>query len=202
MATPQYRLQIRDNTLTPIGELTDYIDGDILLNFNDVGAFVLTVKADQDVYAVRNLYRPNQSSVETDTSGFAAFVGGSGTMTRDTSEHRFGAASLILITGGSATFQFVNAQLSSGVFTPGLQYTASFYVKSSAATGTLRYFVDSDAGAVSAVNTLTLSTSWTRYSVTFAAVAGLAWMGIRLDTGSPAQALTFFLDGLQIEAGA
>jgi hypothetical protein len=44
--TPQYRIQVRDATLTPIGELTDFIDGDILLNFNDVGAFVLTVRAD------------------------------------------------------------------------------------------------------------------------------------------------------------
>lgn len=44
--TPQYRIQLRDNTLTPIGELPDFVDGDVLLNFNDVGAFVLTVRAD------------------------------------------------------------------------------------------------------------------------------------------------------------
>lgn len=44
--TPQYRIQLRDNTLTPLGELPDFIDGDVLLNFNDVGAFVLTVRAD------------------------------------------------------------------------------------------------------------------------------------------------------------
>src|SRR5690242_20171192 len=51
MTIPQWRIQLRDNTLVPVGELHagpdgDWLDGDLVLNFNDVGQFVLTVRAD------------------------------------------------------------------------------------------------------------------------------------------------------------
>lgn len=41
----QYRVQIRDHSLHPLGELTDLIDADMLLAFNDVGTFALTTRA-------------------------------------------------------------------------------------------------------------------------------------------------------------
>lgn len=43
---PQYRIQLRDHNLVPLAELPDWIDGDVLLKFNDVGSFALTVRAD------------------------------------------------------------------------------------------------------------------------------------------------------------
>ena len=162
-------------------------------------SLISTILAEEGVLGVSNLCSANQSSIETDTSGFGSSTGTA--LTRDTTQHQFGAASLRVVTDGTATFQFVNAQILSGVYTIGDTYTASFYAKGASAGGTLRYFVDSNSGAVSAVNTLTLSTTWTRYSVTFTAASGKTWMGLRLDTGSPAQALTFYWDGLQVEYG-
>ncbi len=49
--TPQYRFQIRDTTLTPVAEIPAIVDGDVLLAFNDVGSFVLTVRADSPAAA-------------------------------------------------------------------------------------------------------------------------------------------------------
>lgn len=146
-----------------------------------------------------NIYSANQSDIETDTSGFASFVGASGSLSRDTSTAWQGTASLKVITDGSATFQYVNAQIQASQYTVGNTYTASFYVKGAVAGGTLRYFVDSNSGAVSSVNTLTLTTGWQRLSVTFTAASGKTWMGLRLDTGGTAQSLTFWWDGLMIE---
>lgn len=41
----QYRVQLRDHSLQPLGELTDFIDGDLVPIFNDVGSWVFTVRA-------------------------------------------------------------------------------------------------------------------------------------------------------------
>jgi len=149
-----------------------------------------------------NMLTANQSSVETDTSGFAAYVGGGGSISRDTSQAWQGASSLKVVTDGSGTYQYVDARVPIEYnVVPGQVYTFSFYILGASAAGTLRYFVDSDQGAVSSVQTLTLATSWTRYSVTFTAPTNVTarWYAPRLDTGGTAQALTFWLDGLQLE---
>jgi hypothetical protein len=158
----------------------------------------------EGVTDVLNLHTANQSDVETDTSGFAAFGGGGGSMTRDTAQHWHGAASLKLVMDGTGGFQFVNAQILAGAYVVGATYTASFYIMCDAPSvgALLRYFVDSDSGAVSGVSTLTLSATWTRYTITFTVPAGKTWIGIRLDTGSTPHAATFWIDGLQMEPGA
>lgn len=158
----------------------------------------------EGVTDILNLHTANQSDVETNTVGFTSFGGGGGSMTRDTAQHWHGAAALKLVMDGINGFQFVTAQILAGGYVVGATYTASFYIMCDAPSvgALLRYFVDSDSGAVSGVSTLILSATWTRYTITFTVPVGKTWIGIRLDTGSTPHAATFWIDGLQMEPGA
>jgi hypothetical protein len=153
--------------------------------------------------ALINILSSNQADIETDTSGFTSFVGGSGSLTRDTSTAVHGLSSLKVVMDGSGGFQNVTAQVLAASWIPNTQYTASWYIKGDGTPSkTLRYFVDSSAGAVSSVQTVTLTSSWQRISVTFTTPNPITatWLGPRLDTGGT-EAVTFWIDALQVNPG-
>lgn len=194
--TPQYRIQLRDNTLTPIAELTTFLDGDVLLTFNDVGAWVLTVPASAGTYFIKNLLTANQSDVETDTTGLSAITGA--TLTRDTTQAWHGAASLKVVTPGVATNEGVGVGRPDTAFQAGQTITASAYLRGA---GTLQFKIVR-AGVTSYANTtITLTGTWTRYQISATLPYPLPAGTYQLEiTTSGTQAVTFYADGLQIEA--
>ena len=72
-----------------------------------IRSLISTILAEEGVQGVSNLCSANQSSVETDTSGFASFVGAGGSIARDTTQHQFGAASLRVITDDQGGPRFI-----------------------------------------------------------------------------------------------
>lgn len=210
---PQYRIQLRDHALIPLAELPrigGYLDGDVLLNMNDVGAFVLTIKADQSYTIPRNLLTAQQSDIEAGPLGdpdFKQNVGVGGSIAVDTSQAWHGASSLKVITDGASTFQSVSVNLPTSAFVAGGVYTFSGYLKASSGTPTLRFYCQANdliAGntSIGTVGAIVLSTTWTRYTFTVTLPADLSpysIIGLRADTGGTPQALTWWLDGLQVE---
>ncbi len=194
--TPQYRIQLRDKTLTPIAELSTFLDGDVVLNFNDVGAFVLTVPASAGTYFIKNMLTANQSDVETDTSGFTAITGA--TLTRDTTQQWHGAASLKVVTPGVATNEGVGVGRPDTAFQAGQTITASAYLRGA---GTLQFKIVRAGVTTYANTTITLTGTWTRYQITATLPYPLPTGTYQLQiTTSGTQAVTFYADGLQIEA--
>jgi len=145
---------------------------------------------------VTNLLSANQSSVETDTTGFAAFAGGA--ISRDTAEDWHGTASLKTITPGSVVNE--GFRTSSIGVTASQDYTASVYLKGS---GTVRLNLqeldsgDVHIGATSAED-ITLLSYWQRFTVTRLFGATGVKARIRVFTVGTA-AITFYADGLQLE---
>lgn len=166
-----------------------------------------TVLSQEGVTYVRgvNILSAQQSDVEsTDLSTFVSSGVGSVTFSQDTTPAnvQHGTASLKVVTGGTSTFEAVYlGQLPVSKFQAGKTYTISVYAKASTGTPTVRFFLDSSAGAIGNVGSITLSTTMTRYtfSVTLPNPITATWIGIRLDTGGVAQALTFWLDANQLE---
>jgi hypothetical protein len=73
--------------------------------------------------------------------------------------------------------------------------------KASAGTPTVRFYCQADTGAIGSATTITLSTTPTRYTktVTLPNPITQVYFGLRMDTGSPAQAITVYMDQLQFE---
>ena len=142
----------------------------------------------------QNLLSDNQADVETDTTGFAVVTS---VISRDVIESAHGIASLKTITnGGSAE---MGMQCNSVPAIPGQTYTASIFIRDS---GTVQLALNEHnagdafiAGTKSAV--ITLTSTWTRYSVTRTFGAGVkAKLLVRTDVD---QVITFYVDKLQIE---
>ena len=158
-----------------------------------------------------NLLSAQQSDILTpDVSGFKFGLGAGGSIAQDTSQFWHGSASLRVIADGTATFQSVSASINAATFIPGVAYTFSAYLKASAGqTPNLRFFAEGNdliAGNARIGNSVTAtptSGGWTRYTVTATIPKPNPYsiIGIRIDTGGTAQAITFYLDGLQIEQG-
>lgn len=154
-----------------------------------------------------NKYTPQQSDVEgTDMTQVSFLPGNSVTISQDTTPGNasHGAGCLKVVTsGGAFTFEQIEVHCPSTFFAASQQVTISAYVKSAAGTPTLRYFLQSDTGAIGGTQNVVLSTNWQRVTrtVTLPNPFTNAWIGLRFDTGSPAQAVTFFLDQMQIEIG-
>ncbi len=149
-----------------------------------------------------NYFSANQSSIELDTSGFNTVL--STALSRDSSTSVQGSASLKCVTPGSATFEGVVAQVPvTGQFVPGGTVTLSAWMKASTGTPTIRFYCQSNGTNVGTATSITLSTTWTRYTKTITLPNPITqvWLGLRWDTGSVAQALTLWMDGLQFEAG-
>lgn len=154
-----------------------------------------------------NKHSAQQSDVEqNDMSGFSP--GSSVTISQDTTPGNawHGTGSLKVITsGGANTFEQIETHVDATQFTPGAQVTISAYVKATAGSPTLRWFVQSNTGAIGGTTTVTLSTAWQRITRTVTLpnpMTGIVYIGLRLDTGSPAQSVGFFMDGMQIEQAA
>ena len=142
-----------------------------------------------------NLLTANQSSIETDTTGFTA-VGS--TLSKSADQAWSGSNSLKVITdneGAGEGFYTANTT------TPVSQtYTASIYLYGA---GTVQISLnereadDSDVGSTDSA-VITLSTTWTRYTVsrTFGATGARARVYVLTNAD---QDITFYCDGLQLE---
>ena len=162
-----------------------------------------------------NLFSQQQSDIE-----FGALVspdfklggGAGGSLSRDTSQAWHGAASLKVVFDGSFNFQPVSVNIPVSKLVAGAVYTVSVFLRASPAQAPqLRMFWEGNdqiagnhsIGPTSLVATPN-SAGWTRYSVTATMPNPIvdSIIGLRLDTGSTAQAITFWMDGLQMEAGS
>lgn len=140
-----------------------------------------------------NLLTANQSSVETDTTGFNATAGA--TLSRDTTEHWHGSASLKIVCDGTSTNQgfYVSTSTNAAQSTT---YTASIYLKG---TGTVNVdFYHNPNVSPIATQTVSLTDSWQRVILTGTTRTEDYPLRIYVRTDS-AQAITFYADGLQIE---
>ncbi len=140
-----------------------------------------------------NLLTVNQSSVETDTTGFVTL---NSTISRDTVEHWVGGASLKCVTSNISAFEgfYLDAAI-----TGGSTYTASVYVKGSgvirlllAARDATKQLSFVDSGDV------TLTSSWQRIAVTHTMDATATTARIIVRTNIQ-QSITWYTDGLQLE---
>jgi hypothetical protein len=146
-----------------------------------------------------NLLTANQSSVETNTTGFN--INNGTTITRDTTEYWNGTASLKCVTPNVAATE--GWYTSNTTVTASLVYTASVYLKGS---GTVQLFLQERTAAdalvgATASSVITLASTWTRYSVTrtFGATGERARIYVYTNAQ---QGITFYADGLQIEQKA
>jgi hypothetical protein len=161
-----------------------------------------TGKFDQAVMVeegTTNLLTANQSSVETDTTGLNATA--DATISRDTVEKWHGVASLKVVTAGIGTAEgFYTESIN---VTPSATYTASVWLKGSGTVNLRIREIDSAGATIGDTfsNVITLTSQWTRYSVTrtFGSTGVKANMHVRTVV---TQAITFYADGLQIEQKA
>lgn len=165
---------------------------------------------------VTNLFSAFQSDLEgagaVTGAGFSFLAGTGTTLSLDSSQAAHGAGALKVAMDGGSTFQSVSVNLPAASFTPGGVYTVSAYLRGSPSQSpALRFFWEGNdliagnhaIGSTSLVATPT-SGGWTRYAVTATMPNPITYtyIGIRLDSGGTAQGITFWLDELQIEAGA
>lgn len=146
--------------------------------------------------ACTNLLTANQSSVETDLTGFAAYNGDE-TLSRDATVFWTGVASLKVVCPGSAANEGV--QFGSGdapAITGGQTYTLSVYVKGS---GDITIYLGD--GTANTMQSVTLTNTFQRVTITRTMAAGATNALLYILTTST-QALTFWVDGLQIEQSA
>ena len=158
-----------------------------------------------------NLYSAQQSdSIPATLSNpnYIYAVGSAGSVVFDTSLAWSGSSSLKVTTDGSFTYQEISVNIGAQNFSPGAVYTLSFYLHALAGQApSLRVFWegnDTIAGnnAIGPVSTTIPSSSgWTRYilPVTMPNPIPYSYIGLRIDTGNTSEAVTFWLDGLQIE---
>jgi len=154
--------------------------------------------------ATTNLW--TNPSIEQDTTGFSA--SGSGTpptISRDATFARFGTYSLKIVCIGDGANQGVSTPAgASGIAaTVGTSYTTTVYAKGSG-TIYLRHrwyngaaIVSTDSGTGVALS----ATSWQRLTITSTAPATTTNLTALIGT-TTAQAVTYYVDGLQVEAKA
>ncbi|NPV90329.1 MAG: RHS repeat protein [Firmicutes bacterium] len=149
--------------------------------------------------ATTNLLAANQSSVETNTTGFLSIS--SATMTRSNEQAWNGSYSLKVVTPGTVAYE--GAGTTSTSVTASITYTASVWLKG---TGTVNLYlreIDSSNGHIkdNSLTGITLTSTWTRYMVsgTFGATGVNARIYVR---ANGTQAITFYADGFQLEQKA
>lgn len=183
----------------------------------DIGPIKSALGAGQEIPPVtRNLFSQNQSSHEnpvdtTEWGGIAYTIncGPGGGISRDTAKAWTGSSALKVVLGGVGTFESLGINIPVSELVPGETYTISAYMLATAGqTPNLRFFIEGNDGitgnhAISAttLHATPVSGQWTRYQVTatMPAVFSDSYIGLRLDTGGTAQAITFWMDGLQFE---
>ena len=153
-----------------------------------------------------NLLPYNLSTFENGLPSAVLYGLGSGNVPSiDSTTAQDGTSSLKATTDGLGTFQFLTIPLQAAAFAPGATYEFSAYMKSSG-TPTLRFYCQADQNLPTNIrlgnaNSITLSTAWARYSFLVTMPANIdkyTTIGIRWDTGSPAQATTVWMDAVEI----
>lgn len=130
-----------------------------------------------------------------ETNDFYWGIGGTATKAQDSTESYIGTHSLKMI--GSAIDDRVYVTVTDGL-TPvvGQSYTFSVYLKGS---GTVRLW-GYDGSSDSFSSNITLSSTWTRYTLTFTAQATSSlYVGVRQNASG---ACTCYIDAAQLEPGA
>lgn len=159
--------------------------------------------------APQNMLSANQSDIETDVTPWLTGLN-AGSISQDLTTHMQGNASLKVVTGGTGTFEFIEEHLPASSFVPGATYIFSLNILGLSAGGTLRFYCQADQNLptnirIGNANTITLTTGWVRQSFNVTMPLDIldrfSRIGVRLDTGGTAQALTFWVDALQIEPG-
>jgi len=194
---PLSHTQNTDTYLTTQRNHTIYVDNSRTDFYIEDGSFTKPYKSLQDAHdsiASTNYLTDNQNSVETDLTGFTSKL--SATLSRDTSEYRFGTASLKIITPGNVTEEGV--VLSGATVTPSTSYTAEVWVKG---TGTVKLALQEQTSTGTVVGTttksITLTSIWTRYEIarTFGTTGVSAVVLLYTAT---TQGITFYADGFRV----
>ena len=150
-----------------------------------------------------NLFTAEQSDVEGSNLTSSFNPSSTVTISQDTTGQALhGAGCLKVVTsGGTNQFEPIEVRVPASAFTPGESITLSCYAKASTGTPTLRFYCQGSSGSVGTVGNVTLSTSWQRFSVSVILPNPItqSWFALRFDTGSTAQAITYYLDELQCE---
>ena len=143
-----------------------------------------------------NLLTANQSSVETDLTGFTALD--AATLTRDTVEHWHGIASLKVVTSGTVNGVRGGARTDAITALANTSFSGSVWAKG---VGTVRvYLKDATNGVTSNIVTLSLTSSWQRVVCKLTTGASAVTdLGLYMEEDVADSALTFYVDGLQIE---
>lgn len=127
-------------------------------------------------------------SFETNTTGYSN--DGAVTLSRDTTEYKYGSASLKAVTSGAASFQGVN--LPTATVVNGQVYTVSAWVKGTAGAALLLYTALGNT-------TFTATGAWQLVSKTI--TANSTSLASRILTNGTL-ATTFYLDGVMVEQAA
>ena len=139
-----------------------------------------------------NLLTANQSSIETDTTGLVSQY--SATITRDTTEHWNGSASLKVVTPGTRNYEGFDARKTGMTLVVGDKYTASAWVKG---TGTVVISLAEDGSAYGVTHgiPITLTNAWQRITVTRTITMQMNTILLLFVWTSTTQAVTFYADG-------
>lgn len=141
-----------------------------------------------------NLLTANQSSVETDTTGFSA-IGGA-TIARDTTQFWSGSASLKVTCPDAADWKGVRV---TGLFvTGGVTYTFSCYIKG---TGQVKVGLDLQGYGPWGIGgpVVALTNTWQLVVFTFTPSESSATAQIGIEQYQSSVASVFYIDGLQLE---
>lgn len=143
-----------------------------------------------------NLLTANQASAETDTTGFAV-VGSGVTITRDTTKSWHGLASLKVVCDGSVSGQGIYVWITKS---SGSAVNYAGQVRSTG-TGTVMVYLSGnyDAGTNSSNTTLTMNNSWQKGICARTCGVNDTMVNLVIKTTST-QAVTFWIDGLQLES--
>jgi hypothetical protein len=144
------------------------------------------------VAGLTNLLTANQSSVETDTTGFGVL--GAATLSASSSYARFGTKSLKAVCPGSGSGE--GFYLNPGVPLAAAQ-PASASVRFRGAGSLVLIFVSQPSGTVLDVVSVTLAERWMTIVMSGVVAAGDTSVNLSIRTDS-VQAVTFYVDGLQI----
>lgn len=150
-----------------------------------------TVYIPSTEFYVTNLI--DNPSIEVDTTGYAAQ---GSAISRVLTEFYKGVASLKIITDNNGANEGVYNDVTDNT-SGGEEYTMSLFVKG---TGTVRLSFQDNVSGIQYDGIITLTDTWTRYSLTKTFDAGSTWRRLRLDTNVQ-QGITFYMDAVMLTEG-
>jgi hypothetical protein len=137
---------------------------------------------------------------ETNTTGYLGVAGGGEeTITRITSDKKFGTACAEIVLLGGQTFGGYRHTFTAAAATV---YTASVWIKKvSGVSNQIRLqMIETDGATSIGTVTHTITSEWARYTLTATAAQSGAAAAVRVVQGGGAVTLTYRIDGLQVEA--